>query len=83
MPNILICCSSLFLSCCLHGMLPILYVGVVRGLPGKAGPLASPVPPFSAMWLVPCVSQCRPWPLLALQPQAKFLPPPFLRGDFI
>lgn len=34
-------------------MLPIPYVGVIHGFPGKAEPLASPVPPFSATWLVP------------------------------
>lgn len=55
-------------------MLALCPLSLPRGWCQQQG--CSPPPP-------PTHSQCRPWSPMALRPQAKFLPSPFLRGDFI
>lgn len=81
--------AALLLFCLATYMAHSPSMGVVYGLPVKAMSLASPVSPFSAMWLLPRaglqhtssntqVTQCRSQSLLSLRSQAKFFFPSFL-----
>lgn len=96
MPNILICCSSLFVVSLLawRAPHPICRGGLWPLWEGRAP--CQPCVPFLCHvasangWAATSfsdrdlhVSQCRPRSLFTLQPWAKFLPPPFFRGDFI